>query len=133
MENSQRQIALVVDDDVDNLTMISKALEFQGLEVHRARSADEALEKLQAIKPDFMLFDLNMPRTDGWELLNTVRAMPQVADIPVIAITAYAMLGDRDEILGYGFDGYIPKPFLPRHLLDTIHAWIKDRKPAISA
>ena len=130
MKNNHRQIALVVDDEIDNLQIMAQMLEFEGIEVHTAKSGDYALEMLKSITPDFMLVDINMPRMNGWALLDHLRANPRLARIPVIAVTAHALINDRDKILDYGFDGYIPKPVDLRHLVANINAWINHRAAA---
>ena len=75
----------------------------------------EGLKVLAHVTPTLILLDLSMPQMDGWEMIKRVRANPKTAHVPVIALTAHAMRGDKERVLAAGFDGYIPKPFL----LDT--------------
>jgi len=104
-------IVLIVDDQEDNLVVSSTTLEFQGAKVHTATNGQACVEKLQTVRPTVILMDLSMPRMDGWEALKYIRETPELATIPVIALTAHAMGGDKERILEAGFDGYIAKPF----------------------
>ena len=104
-------VVLIVDDTQDNLAVARTALQFHGAEVHTASNGEDGLERLNTMKPTVILLDIRMPKMDGWAMFKSVRENPEIADIPIIAITAYAMESDRDEILQAGFDGYIAKPF----------------------
>jgi CheY-like chemotaxis protein len=102
---------LIVDDEPDNLAVAQKVLTFGGAEVHTARNGVEGLQALGLLRPSFILLDLSMPEMDGWEMLSRLRANPDTQHIPVVALTAHAMAGDRDRVMEAGFDGYIAKPF----------------------
>jgi two-component system cell cycle response regulator DivK len=104
-------IVLIVDDEPDNLVVARKVLEFGGAEVHTATNGIEGLHVLETVKPSFILLDLSMPEMDGWEMLNRLRADENMQHIPVVALTAHAMAGDRERVMEAGFDGYIAKPF----------------------
>lgn len=111
---------LLVDDVSDNIIVIKTALSFFGATVHTATSGFEALEKLQTLRPTAVLLDLRMPKLSGWDVFKTIRANPALERIPVIAATAYAMEGDKEEVLAAGFDGYISKPFDMFSIVDQI-------------
>jgi two-component system cell cycle response regulator DivK len=102
---------LIVDDEPDNLGVARKVLTFGGAQVHVARNGVEGLAVLDDVRPTFILLDLSMPEMDGWEMLKIVRGNDQMADIPIIALTAHAMSGDKERVLESGFNGYIAKPF----------------------
>lgn len=102
---------LIVDDEPDNLAIAKKLLTYGGATVHTARNGVEGLQVLKGIKPSFILLDLSMPEMDGWEMFSHVRAEPATQHIPVIALTAHAMAGDREKVMQAGFDGYVAKPF----------------------
>ncbi len=104
-------IVLIVDDQEDNRLVSSTALSMMGAQVHTASNGVEGLEMLRTIHPTLILMDLSMPRMDGWEALRHIREKPETASIPVIALTAHAMGGDKERILQAGFNGYIAKPF----------------------
>jgi two-component system cell cycle response regulator DivK len=102
---------LIVDDEPDNIGVAEKILTFFGAKVYTARDGVEGLHLLETITPTFILLDLSMPRMDGWRMLEELRANPTTATLPVIALTAHAMQGDRERVLEAGFDDYIAKPF----------------------
>jgi CheY-like chemotaxis protein len=115
-------VVLAVDNEQDNISVVEKVLSFEGAKVYTALNGVEGLEVLEIVTPTFILLDLSMPVMDGWEMLAKVRANPITAHLPVIALTAHAMDGDRDRALEAGFDGYIAKPFRINTLLNTIQA-----------
>ncbi|MBK8026221.1 MAG: response regulator [Chloroflexi bacterium] len=104
-------VVLAVDDEADNLTLVTKVLTFKGAQVHTASNGKEGLEMLKSLQPSLILLDLSMPVMDGWEMFELLRANPTLQRVPIIALTAHAMIGDKERILGTGFDGYISKPF----------------------
>lgn len=104
-------VVLLVDDTPDNQMVAMIALKHHGAVVHTASNGEEALAVLQTIRPTVILADIKMPKMNGWEMFKALRENPETAHIPVIAVTAYAMDADREQILSAGFDGYIAKPF----------------------
>lgn len=104
-------IVLIVDDEPDNRVIAEKVLAFGGAKVQTAVHGEDGLKRLAEINPSFILLDLSMPVMDGWEMLKAIRANPRTASIPVIALTAHAMAGDRERVIEAGFNGYIAKPF----------------------
>jgi two-component system cell cycle response regulator DivK len=102
---------LIVDDEPDNLAVASKVLTFGGARVYTAPNGVEGLKVLEEIIPSFILLDLSMPEMDGWDMFKHIRANPNTQQIPIIALTAHAMAGDRERVMEAGFDGYIAKPF----------------------
>ncbi|NDJ53601.1 MAG: response regulator [Chloroflexi bacterium] len=113
---------LIVDDAKDNLEVAKVILEFQGAEIHTATNGEEGMEVLQNLEPRLILLDISMPKMSGDQMLAKIREEPRTKDIPVIAITAHAMKGDRERLLALGFDGYIAKPFRIDTFLDQIKA-----------
>jgi len=102
---------LIVDDEPDNRTIAQTVLSFSGAKVHTAVHGSDGLKLLGDMTPSFILLDLSMPIMDGWEMLKQIRTNPKTQNIPVIALTAHAMAGDRERVMEAGFDGYIAKPF----------------------
>ncbi len=102
---------LIVDDEHDNLGVAEKVLSFQGARVFTAFDGIEGLEKLQKITPTFILLDLSMPRMDGWEMVKKLREDAATRSLPIIALTAHAMDGDKQRVADAGFNGYITKPY----------------------
>ena len=101
---------LVVDDVPDNLKLVRIILSRQGFEVHTAATAEEALELAREIHPRLILADIRLPGMDGLEMTRRLKADPETMDIVVIAVTAFAMKGDKQKALDAGCDGYITKP-----------------------
>lgn len=108
---------LMAEDSAVNRELLRGILESKGFEVDEAWDGEEALEKIGRSRPDILLLDIGMPRLDGFGVIRRVREDPRLADLPVLAVTAYAMRGDREKGLNAGFDGYLPKPVNPDSLL----------------
>lgn len=113
---------LAVDDVAHNLELMTYLLAAYGFDVAAASTGTEALDAALAEPPDLVVLDLQLPDLDGYEVLTRMRREPRLAGIPVLAVTAFAMLGDRDAALAAGFDGYLAKPIDPATLADTINA-----------
>jgi two-component system cell cycle response regulator DivK len=101
---------LVVEDNEKNRKLVRDVLRFHGYEVSVAGTAQEGLALAQAERPRLILLDIQLPDLDGTTALRYLRAEPETAAIPVVALTAYAMSGDRERFLGAGFNGYMAKP-----------------------
>jgi CheY-like chemotaxis protein len=113
---------LVVEDNGDNLRLITYALHRFGYEVISAESGLRGVELAIAERPAFILMDINLPDIDGLEATRRIRKSGANGDIPIIAITSYAMAGDMDQVLGAGCTGYFEKPIDPLTIMDKIHA-----------
>lgn len=103
-------LVLVVDDEYDCREVASIMLEDAGATVLTATNGKEALDLVHQQKPKFILSDLSMPVMDGWRLMYELNNDRTTADIPVIALTAHAMRGDRERAMGAGFRNHITKP-----------------------
>jgi two-component system, cell cycle response regulator DivK len=101
---------LVVDDELDNLDIAFRLLKKAGAIVQTAEDGKEALNMVHSFRPDFVLSDLSMPVMDGWLLKDAMGKDRRTLDIPVIALTAHAMPGDRERAIQAGFVNYITKP-----------------------
>ena len=106
----------IVKDNPDNLLLFRAMLE-DLYEVTTYETGLEALRGLQDDKPDIILLDISLPEMDGTEVLRRIDIDPGLRDIPVIALTAHAMAGDREAFLAAGFDAYITKPIIDEHIL----------------
>jgi CheY-like chemotaxis protein len=102
--------ALIAEDNPVNRELLRELLEVRGYEVEEACDGEEALEMIERTQPNILLLDLNMPNLDGFGVVRKVRENPRLSDLPVLAVTAYAMRGDRERVLNAGFDGYLSKP-----------------------
>ncbi len=114
---------LVVEDNEVNLELLQYLLQACGHQVEMARDGIEGLERLRAWRPDLVLCDIELPRMDGVSFARAVRADPGLGALPLLAVTANAMGGDRARFLAAGFDDYIAKPIDP----DRFVPWIEQR------
>lgn len=118
------QTILVVDDNEANLRLINAVLKTRGYHLIEATSGETALEMLTGERPALVLMDVQMPGLSGIDVARVIRAMPTMADLPLIAITAMAMKGDREEILAAGFNDYLAKPYKMGDLLTRVGRWL---------
>lgn len=109
-DDENRGTILYVEDNPDNRMLVRRVLMAEGYTVHEAPSATEAFIKLKTLKPDLILMDINMPEMDGYTLTAKIRELPNMGSVPIIALTANVMRGDREKSLEAGCDGYIQKP-----------------------
>jgi two-component system, cell cycle response regulator DivK len=104
------ELILIVEDNEKNLKLARDVLQFKGYRTLEARTAAEGIDLAAAHLPNLILMDIQLPDMDGITALRRLMAEPRTAVIPVIALTAFAMKGDRERFLGAGFDGYLVKP-----------------------
>lgn len=108
---------LVVEDNDLNRDMLSRRLKLRGYEVTSAVDGQEGINMTQTAMPDLILMDMSLPIVDGWEATKRLKADAKTKDIPIVALTAHAMLGDREKALAAGCDDYETKPIdFPRLL-----------------
>lgn len=107
---------LVVEDNQDNMTLITDVLTSLDYEVLKATDGEIGVEVAGAEKPDLILMDLSLPRMDGWTATRHIKGDAELQHIPIIALTAHAMVGDRERALEAGCDDYITKPINLREL-----------------
>jgi len=114
----------VVEDNPDNRLLVQAILE-DDYEVSEYETGQEALDGLEADAPDLVLLDISLPEMDGTEVLEWIRANERLKDVPVIALTAHAMAGDREKYLQAGFNDYVTKPIVDEDvLLQAIDHWL---------
>ena len=106
----KKSTILYVEDNPDNRSLIRRVLQAEGYLVVEAVNAAQALEKLEYNQIDLVLMDINMPDMDGYTLTAKIKSIQKFKTIPIIAVTANVMRGDREKSLGAGCDGYIQKP-----------------------
>jgi CheY-like chemotaxis protein len=111
---------LIAEDNAVNRELLRELLESRDYEVTEACDGQEALRMIERSRPDILLLDVGMPVLNGYELVRKIRSDPSLATLPVLAVTAYAMHGDRENILQSGFDGYLSKPINPRSLVEEM-------------
>ncbi|MBS1249008.1 MAG: Polar-differentiation response regulator DivK [Chloroflexi bacterium] len=125
---SSKPIILCVEDNVRNRTLLRRILQHQGYEIQEAENANQALETLEDLVPDLILMDINMPDIDGFSLTQQLRKKPKFANIPIIAITANVMKGDRERTLEAGCDGYLEKPINIEKLTSQLSLFLNDNR-----
>lgn len=113
---------LLVEDNEDNRDMLSRRLARKGYEVVCAGDGAEGVARAISERPDLILMDMSLPLIDGWEATRRVKAAPESSAIPVIALTAHAMAGDREKAVAAGCDDYDTKPVEMPRLLEKIEA-----------
>lgn len=115
---------LVVEDHPLNFKLVRDILEFRGHQVEGAASVAEARAALDRARPDLVLLDIEIPGGGGVAVLVHIRATPALSDLPVIALTALAMEGDRERLLAAGFDGYLSKPIDTREFGPIVESFL---------
>ena len=116
---SEKKI-LIVEDNEQNLKLFHDLLITKGYKVMSARDGDSALAKISQEIPDLIIMDIQIPRIDGIEVTRRIRKKFPAEDIAIIAVTAHAMKGDREDLLRAGFDDYMPKPINITTFLQTV-------------
>jgi CheY-like chemotaxis protein len=122
---------LVVEDNTLNLELVRDVLLTAGMRVVEARTGQEGLTAASELKPALILLDIRLSGLDGYGVLERLKANPATAAIPVVALTAQAMVGDREQALAAGFTDYIPKPVDTRTLADRVRALLDPPQQAI--
>lgn len=123
---SENATVLYVEDNPQNMRLVRKFLRMGGYTLIEAETGEEGIKKATSEIPGIILMDINLPDIDGVEATKQLKAMPQTAHIPVIALTANAMHGDRERFLEAGCDDYLSKPISKNELLDRIDSLLKN-------
>jgi two-component system, cell cycle response regulator DivK len=118
---------LLVEDNYDNYEMVRFLLERADYTVVGAHTGREAVNAAREHKPDVILMDLSLPELDGWEAAQEIKNDPDIAHIPLIALTAHTLPGDRKKAMEAGFDNYISKPINVPAFYDTVNAVFKGK------
>lgn len=119
---------LIVDDDQNNRKLLRVALEKSGYQTVEAENGEQAIRLANESAPALILMDIQMPVLDGISALMAIRSGKTTNDIPVIALTSYAMKGDREHFLSQGFDDYVSKPIDIKGFLETIRKFVTGRE-----
>jgi two-component system cell cycle response regulator DivK len=127
MSNGTR--ILVVEDNELNLKLVRDVLTYAGYEVMEARTGEQGVALAAECSPDLVLMDLQLPGIDGVEALQQLRASPRTQDVPVVAVTAFAMREDRERAFRSGFDGYVEKPYSVRELPAQVRSFLPAGAP----
>jgi CheY-like chemotaxis protein len=121
---TESPLILVVDDNDAGLLLVCSVLELDGFRVDSAGSAEEVLERLSDHTPDLILMDVQLPGQDGLALTRQLKADPATSRIPIVALTAHAMAGDRELALAAGCSGYMSKPIDTRNFGNQVREYL---------
>jgi two-component system cell cycle response regulator DivK len=116
---------LVVEDEEDNRQILRDLLQTVDYEIIEAENGEQALAAVAKQRPDLILMDLQLPILDGYEATRRIKANPALKDVPIIAVTSYALSGDEAKARAAGCDDFVPKPFSPRQLLAKIREYLR--------
>jgi two-component system, cell cycle response regulator DivK len=123
---------LVVEDNPLNLELVREVLESAGMGIVDARNGPDGLRIATEKHPALILLDIRLPGMDGYAVLRQLKSNPKTADIPVVALTAQAMVGDKEQTLAAGFDHYIAKPIDTRTLAGEVRQLLERHRRAAS-
>lgn len=119
---------LIVEDNENNRTLLRDLLSFRGYEIAEASDGQEGVALARKLLPDLILMDIQMPGMDGMTARDILKSDPVTSGLKIIALTSFAMQGDREKFLAAGFDGYLAKPIGTRELLDLVRQWLKEEQ-----
>jgi len=119
--------ALIIEDNPDNMELFSFILEKNGYLTLLAETGEKGVELALNEKPDFVILDIQLPDINGVEVLRRIRNSRANGDLPIIAVTSYAMSGDREKLLAAGCSGYIEKPIEPKKFIGQIRLVIGEK------
>jgi CheY-like chemotaxis protein len=118
---------LLVEDNPDNFELVRFLLEREGYQVLEAHDGGQGIQLARQEHPDLILMDLSLPQVDGWTAAGQLKADPETAAIPLVALTAHTLPGDRKRALEAGFDGYISKPINVASLIEALQKALKEK------
>lgn len=123
-----KQKILITEDNDQNLYLLTFILEKNGYEVSAARDGKEGLEMACRIKPDLILLDIHLPVMDGYTVASELRKNQDLANTPIVAVTSFAMIGDREKVIEAGCSGYIEKPIDPATFMAQVEHFFPGKK-----
>ena len=115
---------LIVEDHPDNMALMSYLLSASGYSSELAANGTDGLAAAIEQRPDIILLDLQLPDIDGFEVAAAVRREPGLERVMIVAVTAFAMVGDRERVIAAGFDGYLPKPITPETFVNEVEQFL---------
>ncbi len=115
---------LIVEDNKNNASLLRDILTFHGYEIAEASDGNLGVRLARELMPDLILMDIQMPGLDGMTAGSILKGDPATSGLKIIALTSFAMRGDRDKFLAAGFDGYLSKPINTRELPDLVKQWL---------
>ena len=122
---------LIVEDNDDSRELVVKVLKNKGYQLIEAADGEVAIEKAIAEKPDLILMDISIPKMNGYEVTKKLKSLEEFREIPIVALTAHAMKGDREKVIVAGFEGYISKPINVRELPEQVRSYLRGKRESI--
>jgi len=122
---------LIIEDNEQNLYLSTFILEKHGHRVSAARDGAEGIRLAETLRPDLILLDIQLPGMDGYAVAASLRGKPSLTRVPIVAVTSYAMAGDRERVLAAGCNGYIEKPINPATFLEQVLAHLPPDSSAL--
>ena len=119
---------LIVEDNRNNCTLLRDILSYHGYETAVASDGIEGVAMARELMPDLILMDIQMPNMDGMTAGAILKGDPATSGLKIIALTSFAMRGDKDKFIASGFDGYLSKPISTRQLADQVENWLKSKE-----
>jgi two-component system, cell cycle response regulator DivK len=126
-----KQKVLIIEDNEQNMYMLSYLLESNNYEVHQSFNGAHGIVLANEIQPDIILLDIQLPEMDGYDVARNLRKKDVFKEIPIIAVTSYAMTGDREKVYEAGADGYIEKPIDPDSFIAQLEVFISNKRRAL--
>lgn len=123
---------LLIEDNAANLELMLYLLQAFGYHPHAATDGPEGVAAARRNPPDLIICDVQLPTIDGYEVARLLKSDPALRSIPIVAVTALAMVGDRDKVLAAGFDGYISKPIDPETFVGQMEGFLRPQQPALA-
>lgn len=111
---------LIIEDNEQNMYLLTFLLNNHGHQVVQARDGRQGIELAERENPDLILLDIQLPEMDGYAVTRKIKTIPPLAEIPIVAVTSYAMVGDREKTIDAGCSGYIEKPINPETFMEQI-------------
>lgn len=117
---------LYIEDNDQNFYLVHFILNSSGYDVSRGRDGKEGIEMATSMVPDLILLDIQLPVMDGYTIARELRKLPSMSAVPIVALTSYAMAGDREKAMAAGCTGYIEKPIDPKTFIEQITRYMPD-------
>jgi len=115
---------LIIEDNEQNRYLVTFILEKYGYQVFQAKDGQEGIDMAAEVAPNLILLDIQLPYMDGYAIAQSLRSNPELDDVPIVAVTSYAMAGDRERTLAAGCTGYIEKPINPDTFMAELEQYL---------
>lgn len=118
---------LLIEDNEENRYLVTFLLKAHGYEVFHAATGPDGIVLAGQVRPDLILLDIQLPGMDGHEVARTIKKDPELRSIPIVAVTSYAMVGDREKVFAAGAEGYIEKPINPETFVSELERFVQSK------